>query len=374
MSLNDFEEKINGSHADQINLMRDIHLNENFFKNVGDDYVYKPWINFIINKNQESFDQFADSDLSWKYMRHFDYKLKSNGLRQEKLSNVNNLIMYEKLLHNYDCHEELPINFIEHYLRVSDAEHKLFWDFIKKNDIDRFKLYLQYHDFNPKLLIEKEYGFIDKMSNRNYANSKSNSFERLKRNIEMHFDDYVKPKIFEGTNFDLIKEVFAKSEKTDFKSIMEIIGGMGIKDENATIFKSIEVTEDNILQITWRIKEDGNGINYLPIADYFEFMSLSERTEWWYRIENIPEEELNTIMIMSLSEVFLDYAENVIDKMDLSFPAKILLMSEQFINRFLKKKPESKDNLIKYAMKHNISLLHYLIPDATSDDILKYLE
>jgi len=372
MSLNNFEEQLNKNHTSQINLIKHIRQNKDFFNNVNDDFIYKPWINFIINDDQESFDKFADSDLSWNYIKFIDHKIQSNGLRQEKLHDVDNLLTYQLLLHNFDSNDELPIEFIEHYANINDVKHKLLWFFISANDIDKLKLYLQYYTFDPKLMIEVEYYDNNWL---NLINISQSAYYKLKETIEIHFDDYATKYsiIADVPNDDVVPKIFQES---NIKS--------EISYKEPTIYKSVEITEDNILQIIWQIKEDRDSINYLSIANYFEFMSLSERTEWWYRIVNIPENDFNYVIRSTTSEIFLDYVEEIINKIDVLsqniFPRSLNLsvnwldMSQQFINRLLKKKPELKDDMIKYAIKSNIGLLHYLMPDATTDDILHYLE
>jgi len=56
--------------------------------------------------------------------------------------------------------------------------------------------------------------------------------------------------------------------------------------------------------------------------------------------------------------------------------SSIINMSEAYANRMIRKTPEFKDILIKYALSHknNIGMFKYLIPNATSNDILKVLD
>jgi len=363
MSLNNFEEQLNKNHASQINLIKYIKQNTDFFNNVGDDFIYKPWINLILRDDQDSFDKFTDSDLSWKYIGEFEFKIKLNGLRQEKIKDITSCAMYKKLLKKYS--DELPIDFIEHYTNIDDPHHTLFWDLIYLKKYDTLKIYLQKYTWDPTITINKDYEQAERNNFRNHNNSKHEIFLQMKKAIEIYTDDYV-----EEPEKDWMHKIIPSKMRNFYNQISDKKG-----DDKILFYQSIEVNEDNILDIIWKVKQNDGTINLLSVINYFDFMTMSERTEWWNRIQELVPTDLETIVEITSSETFLDYAEDFMSNIDLNKLSSKDNLSEVFINRILKKNPESKNDFIKFALtiSNNIGILKFLMPNATSDDILEIL-
>jgi len=380
MSLDNFEERINGGFRELMQLMKYVKNNESFFRDISDNYIYKPWINFVIYNDQNTFDKFVDSDLSWNYIGKFDFKIKQNGLRDEKIKDVVSIITYNKLLNNY-C-EELPLNFIEHYANIDDECYALFWGFIELKNYDVLKKFSSYYTWDPTVKINTNYDLAEQASTRNHNNSKHGMFLQMKKSIEGYTDDYIEDS--EEMDKEAIMNLMWKMKEDGDKSsamlnLLSLVNSSTTNEKTEQFYKSIEINEDTILDILWKIETDGVKIDILLVMNYFDFMSMSERIEWWNRIQSvIPGSNLKGLMTLTSSEVFLDHAENILADMEFDSSAKssIINVSEAFVNRMIKKKPELKDDLIKYALSNsnNFGMLKYLLPHATSNDILQALE
>jgi len=351
MSLEGFEEKLKGTRQDIEELILVIRNNEEFFNDVPDDYPYKPWINVVLYYDQKSY---SDSDLPWCYVPMLYFKeIRADALRSNKLVGLIDIDLYFKLL--YACVDELPEHFIDHYSNIIDPDFLLFWNLIFKKKYDLLKIYCDRYTWDPSIEINKTYDYTGGSSliasvrgDYNYReNDKERLVRKMKISIECYSDEYS----------ELLEKTFFQHHKNEIMT-----------------YKSVEINENNILEIIWKVRQDGGDMNLLNIVNYFDFMTLSERTEWWNRISELIRTKFKYVIKMSLSETFLDYVNDLIDDF-VPIPQADVVISEIYVKRLLNKHPHLKKDVIIHAIsadKH-IGTLKYLLPNATSDDILEIL-
>jgi len=352
------------------NLMTYITDNKTIFLDLYDTVSVRTKI--IINGTlnieceQTLLDCFLESGITWTFFLsfirrhglHFHNKeLLIESYRQEKLDSVNNVYTYRNLLtiffetnHSFDW---LPDAFIDQYQNINDDNHEFFWDLLDQKDIKLLKRYANKYQFkitdNDGHItgVYKTWLPIDII--KEYLMPYTDGFDANNNVLNMMIGDNLTSEITEH-----------------FKSKM--------------YYQSVEITNENILEIVWQMMNDNKHIQLATIAQYFDHMTMSECVCWYARIKSkYNDKRLFALVSQTSSSMFLEYAKDFVNTYDIesSLTNKNTFrfnLNEPFIKTIIELKPEMLDLLICYALRTGDRILNMLIPNITCQDVIKYLE
>jgi len=290
-----------------------------------------------------SFDYFLESDLPWSYFLLFsgyDSKFNNEDLLiknycQEKFEGLTDITQYENLLRiffkNFNSYDRLPDEFVDHYQNVIDKTHQLFWTLVAQKDIELLKRYDH------------------------------------KYTLEIHYEPHYLTEAHKNLSpIDILKSMVLPY--TDFYDY---------NTDGEFCYQSIEITNENILDIMWEFMQKGQ-YGPIHIINYFDSMTMSECVCWFARLRSIfSDDQILMSAHRTSSYVFLEYVKEMINIDDIETSIKndnLINFSEAFIKTIIKIKPEILDSLISNALRNNIKYLMILIPDITCQNVIKYFE
>jgi len=358
MSLEEFGKLYNHPGTDYNSISRYIKQNETILRNINSDSVNGVILKMYLNSDIKCF---ADSKYEWSYISHRkfgcfsweDIVLQPKDLSDERMTGMSNDPFYVILLNLFLIYHEIE-DIPQSFLDLGNNKYDIFYDLCS--------------------VIRKEYlSFFESVKNKTIKNNK------LIRMIPIYLPSYDEEFRNERPSSSLNKDEV-------FEILINRFGKYVDTDEDdIDSYKSVIVTEDNIIEIIFDIivnnKYQGDLTIMTIISNYFEYMKLSEQVTYWTIINDCSGDYFDTsdIILNSQSEAFIEYAFSHSSEFSNQDEICDIICgnddsSDVFLKFFIKKYPDMTNTVFIYKLIVDPDECYSMFPHLSVEEMIAIIE